>query len=48
VLESGAAVANELKWRYTATVANATVAGSKVRLVAKDRRGQEVVLEIAL
>lgn len=48
VLESGAAVANELKWRYTATAATATVAGSKVRLVARDRQDREVVLEITL
>jgi len=48
VLESGPAVAVELMWHYTATVANATIAGSKMRLVAKDRRGREVVLEVTL
>jgi hypothetical protein len=48
VLETGAAVANELKWRYTATVNNANVAGSKVRVVAKDRQNKQVVVEVAL
>jgi hypothetical protein len=48
VLETGAAIAHELMWRYTTTVANANVAGSKMRFVAKDRRDKEVVLEVTV
>jgi len=48
VLETGAAEVDELMWRYTATVANANVAGCKLRVVAKDRQDREVVLEILL
>jgi len=45
VLESGPAVANELKWKYVATTDNAQVAGSMLMLVARDRQGREVSFE---
>ena len=48
VLEAGPAVASELKWRYTATAANAQVAGSKLVLIARDRRGKETTFEQVL
>ena len=48
VLESGKAQPNELKWRYTATVANAQVKGSKLELLARDRQGKESTLEQVL
>jgi hypothetical protein len=48
VVESGAAVANELKWKYSATIANAQVAGCKLILVARDRQGRETTFEQAL
>jgi hypothetical protein len=48
VLESGKAVANELKWRYLATVVNPLVKGSKLVLVARDRQGKETTFEWTL
>jgi len=48
VLESGNAVPNQLKWRYSATVANAQVKGSKLILLARDRRGKESTFEQVL
>lgn len=47
-LEAGMATLKNLKWRYTATVANAQVPGSKLVLKAKDRQGKEVTLEKVL
>jgi hypothetical protein len=47
-LESGAATVKALKWRYTATVPNAQVQGSKLVLKAKDRQGKEVTVEKVL
>jgi hypothetical protein len=47
-LESGAATVKALKWRYTATVHNAQVQGSKLVLKAKDRQGKEVTVEKVL
>lgn len=48
VLESGKAVANELKWRYAATAENAQVPGSKLVLLARDRQGKESTFEQVL
>lgn len=48
VLESGKAVANELKWLYVATVANAQVKGSRLELVARDRLDKEVTMQLVL
>ena len=48
VIESGEAVARELKWRYVATAANAQVKGSKLVLTARDRMGKESTLELVL
>jgi hypothetical protein len=48
VVESGKAVLNELKWRYTATQANGNVAGSKIVLTARDRHGKESTFERVL
>jgi hypothetical protein len=48
VIESGVAVANGLKWRYTATVANANVKGSKLVLVASDRQKKESTFQQVL
>jgi hypothetical protein len=48
VIESGKAMANELKWRYVATAANANVTGSKIVLTARDRRGKESIFERVL
>lgn len=48
VLESGAAVANQLKWRYTAQVTNAQVKGSKIVLVASDRQGKQTTFQQVL
>lgn len=48
VLEAGEATANELKWRYTATVANPQVQGCKLVLKSRDRQGKELTLEKAL
>ena len=48
VIESGKAVPSELKWRYAATVANPQVAGSKIVLLARDRRGKESTLQVVL
>jgi hypothetical protein len=48
VLESGQAAANELKWRYTATVANPQVQGCKLVLKSRDRQGKEATLEKVL
>jgi hypothetical protein len=48
VLESGKAVASELKWRYLATVPNPQVKGSKLVLVARDRHGKETTFEQVL
>lgn len=47
-LESGTAKAKALKWRYTTTVANAQVQGSKLVLKARDRHGKEVTVERVL
>lgn len=44
-IESGKAVSNELKWRYTATTVNPAVTGSKIMLVARDRQGKESTFE---
>jgi hypothetical protein len=48
VIESGKAVATELKWKYIATKANAKVTGTKLKLVARDRQGKESVFEQTL
>lgn len=48
VLESGKATPNELKWRYTATVANPLVKGSKLVLIGRDRQGVETTFEKVL
>jgi hypothetical protein len=48
VVESGKAVLNELKWRYTATQANPNVPGSKIVLIARDRHGKESAFEQVL
>jgi hypothetical protein len=48
VIESGKAVATELKWKYIATKANANVGGTKLKLVARDRQGKESVYEQTL
>ena len=48
LLESGKAVPNQLKWRYIATVVNPQVQGSKLVLLARDRRGTEKTLEVVL
>ena len=45
VLESGAAVARELKWRYSATVPNTQVPGSRLVLKSRDRQGKEFITE---
>jgi glucose-6-phosphate 1-dehydrogenase len=47
-LESGEAINKQLKWRYTTTMSNAQVQGSKLVLKAKDRQGKESVLERVL
>lgn len=47
-LEAGVATANELKWRYTATVANPQVQGCRLVLKSRDRQGKEVTLEKVL
>lgn len=48
VLETGEALRDENGWRYMATQANATRAGSKVVVVAKDRPGRVVTEEVIL
>lgn len=48
VLESGKATANELKWRYAATVVNPQVVGSKLVLTARDRQKKESSFELVL
>lgn len=48
VLEAGKALANESKFRYTATVANPQVKGSKLVLLARDRQGKESTLTLVL
>ena len=48
VLESGKAEAHEEKWRYAATVVNPQVAGSKLVVVARDRRKKETTREVVL
>jgi hypothetical protein len=47
-LEQGVATAKELKWFYSATIANPQVAGCKLVLKSRDRQGKEVTLEKAL
>lgn len=47
-IESGSATANELKWKYTATVANANVRGSRLLLTARDRHDKEATFEQVL
>lgn len=47
-IESGSATANELKWKYTATVANANVRGSRLILTARDRQDKETTFEQVL
>jgi hypothetical protein len=47
-LEAGQAIANELKWRYTSTVANPQVPGCKLVLLARDRQGKEFNMEKVL
>ncbi len=47
-LESGDAVPHGLKWRYTTTVANTQVHGSRVVVVSKDRLGKEARFEQVL
>lgn len=44
-IEAGAATVNGLKWKYIATVANASVRGSQLILVARDRQGKETTFE---
>lgn len=48
VLESGKAIANELKWLYVTTVANTQVKGSKLVLTARDRFDKEVTMQLVL
>lgn len=48
VLETGKALANESKFRYTTTVVNPQVKGSKLVLVARDRQGKESTLTLVL
>lgn len=48
LIESGRAITHELTWRYTATVENANVSGSKLLLVARDRTGKESTFEQVL
>lgn len=45
VLETGMATPKELKWRYTATVTNSQVPGTKLILKSRDRQGKEVTVE---
>jgi len=45
VIESGAAVRQQTGWLYQATQANATRAGTKVIIQAKDRPGKQVTEE---
>lgn len=47
VIESGAAVLQEGRWKYIATQANA-IAGTKVLVVATDRPGKQAQLEKVL
>ncbi|MFM9837855.1 MAG: hypothetical protein ACKVOQ_06295 [Cyclobacteriaceae bacterium] len=48
LIEAGQAVAESSRWKYITTQPNATVAGTKVIVTAKDRPGQEVVAEKVL
>jgi hypothetical protein len=48
LIEAGQAVADGGRWKYITTQPNATVAGTKVIVTAKDRPGQEVVAEKVL
>lgn len=48
VLEAGAAIQRASKWRYTTTMANVQVQGTKFVLKARDRVGHESVLEKVL
>lgn len=45
VLESGAAVARELKWRYSATVTNEQIHGCRLVIKSRDRQGKELITE---
>lgn len=48
VLEAGAALQRASKWRYTTTMANAQIAGTRIVLKSRDRVGNESVLEKVL
>jgi hypothetical protein len=48
LIEAGQAVAESGRWKYITTQSNATVAGTKVIVTAKDRPGQEAVAEKVL
>lgn len=48
LLESGLAVPQELKWRYTATLENPQAQGSKLVIKASDRLGNETTFEKVL
>ncbi|HPH45920.1 MAG TPA: hypothetical protein PKU83_02875 [Chryseolinea sp.] len=48
VLETGAAVLEDGRWKYIATKANAVLAGTKIVAHAKDRSGKEATLEKVL
>ena len=48
VLETGKAQQNFQRFRYIATVANPSVAGSTVVLRARDRQGKELTTEVEL
>jgi hypothetical protein len=47
LLEAGSATydANTLDWKYTATKANTTLAGTKIKAIASDKPGNETALE---
>jgi hypothetical protein len=48
VIESGSAVPSGTKWRYTITVANANVKGSRLLVTAHDRQQRVSTLELVL
>jgi hypothetical protein len=48
VIESGKATPRQLNWQYTATKINASAAGTRLVLVARDRLGKESTFEKVL
>ena len=48
VIETGKAVPFELSWRYTTTVANPQMSGSRLVVLARDRQGKESTVERVL